>query len=126
MEKEFVTYSIALRLKALGFDEPCFMYENSDERQLNFSEYELFKNDNQDLTDFIKLPTWQSAFKWFREKYNLTGLIEIGTQEFSYQIFNEKGNKQLGNEPLSYNGTYEKAQEACLEKLCEIVESKKD
>ena len=26
MEKEFVPYELALRMKALGFDEPCFGY----------------------------------------------------------------------------------------------------
>ena len=29
MEKEFVPYELALRMKELGFDEPCFGYYNN-------------------------------------------------------------------------------------------------
>ena len=39
IEDEFVTYPLALRMKALGFDEPCFgYYETQDENLIiNFN-----------------------------------------------------------------------------------------
>jgi hypothetical protein len=124
MKNEFVPYEITVALKELGFNTLCFAYCDS-----------FFKKDilrtgvkgcvNSALeTNEVALPLWQQAFKFFREKYDLTGLVEIGTQEFSYQIFDKKGNKQLGNEPLYYNGSYEEAELECLKKLIEIVKSK--
>lgn len=35
MEKEFCIYSQALRLKALGFDEPCFAFFNGKHLDFN-------------------------------------------------------------------------------------------
>jgi hypothetical protein len=37
MEKEFISYEIALKLKELGFDEPCFdFYDNNQEGRINY------------------------------------------------------------------------------------------
>jgi hypothetical protein len=35
-------------------------------------------------------PLYQQSFDWFREKYGLVGLICIGNQEYSYEIWDEK------------------------------------
>ena len=121
MKKEFVKYEQALALKELGFDEPCFGYWKSK----NWLIQEKTRTDGYTHADQeCSSPLYQQAFRWFREKYGLSGLIEIGTQEFSYQVFNNKGNRQLGTEPLKYNGTYEEAESACLDKLIEIVKNK--
>jgi hypothetical protein len=127
MEKDFVTYEQALVLKELGFDEPCIGWYNP---QVNYKEvttdrYWAFHLTG-DWENFKPAPLYQQAFRWFREKYGLSGLIEIGTQEFSYQVFNYVGNSQLGTEPLKYNGTYEEAEQACLDKLIEIIKNKQD
>ena len=115
MEKEFVPYEQSLKLKELGFTESCFGF------------YDEFSNNKvcYGYSDGInKAPTFSQTFRWFREKYKLSGLIEIGTQEFSYQVFDNKGNRQLGTESINYNGTYEEAELECLKKLIEIVKSK--
>jgi len=122
MEKEFIPYEQALALKELGFDEPCFwLYDGK------ILKTQIIPSSNSDFKyiDIVQAPLKQQAFRWFREKYKLCGLIEIGTQEFSYQVFNNKGNRQLGTEPISYNGTYEEAELECLKKLIEIVKDKK-
>lgn len=113
MEKEFIPYEQALALKELGFVEKCLSYPMSNTDA-----------SGRTWTSVIVAPTFSQAFRFFREKYNLSGLIEIGTQEFSYQVFNNKGNRQLGNESMSYNGTYEEAELECLKKLIEIVKNK--
>jgi hypothetical protein len=127
MEKEFVPYELALALKELGFDEPCWAWwhiEDCDTRFCYSEQRSPIINSRE--TEIVGLPTFSQAFRWFREKYGLSGLIEIGTQEFSYQVFNYVGNSQLGTEPLKYNGTYEEAEQACLDKLIEIIKNKQD
>jgi hypothetical protein len=103
MEKEFVTYELALRMKALGFDEPCFGYFCNDRRdcKLEFIPVKLAKNWNgiesnldespiyngrnkkevkESLDErnllflWTSAPTWQSAFKWLENKYNIYGI----------------------------------------------------
>jgi len=127
MEKDFVTYEQALALKELGFDEPCWAWwhiEDCDTRFCYSEQRSPIINSRE--TEIVGLPTFSQAFRWFREKYGLSGLIEIGTQEFSYQVFNYVGNSQLGTEPLKYNGTYEEAEQTCLDKAIEIIKNKQD
>ena len=107
MNKEFVKYEQALALAELGFDEPCFGY------------YDEGGNLYTEMVEVLKAPLYQQAFRWFREKYKLSGLIEIGTQEYSFLIFDEKTDSR--EVTSSMNGTYEEAELACLIKLIEIV-----
>ena len=130
METEFVPYKQSLELKALGFNEPCFGYYDGN-HNLQF----MYNGKPEKFTErrmgpaesvwvgWISAPLYQQAFRWFRENYDLSGLIEIGTHEFSYQIF-KNGNRQLGLEPIKYNGNYEEAEFECLKKLIEIVKTK--
>ena len=121
MEKEFVKYTEALALKELGFDEPCFGYYDHQIKELDTISSEvcerLCKHDTH-----IKAPTYSQAFRWFREKYKLSGLIEIGTHEYSFIIFDEiKDSRKISS---SMNGTYEEAELECLKKLIQIVKEK--
>ena len=134
MNKEFVPYEQSLELKELGFDEPCFsIYKTNKERIFTeFYEFDKLRNYSKRSkigNDWLSLkcyaPLYYQTFRFFREKYKLTGLIEIGTQEYSYNIFNEKGNTILGTDRFNYNGTYEEAELECLKKLIEIVKEDK-
>ena len=124
MNKEFVPYEQALALKELGFDEPCLAYY-TDGLPIG---YKLVTNFIGQFTNSklkngeVSAPLYQQAFRWFREKYRLTGLIEIGTQEYSFLIFNE--NTDSRKITSSMNGTYEEAELACLKKLIELVKQK--
>lgn len=71
MKHLFVSYELAIKLKEKGFDEPCFMYENDSERSLYNYEYDIFLNDKQNLSSFIKIPLYQQVVDWFREKHNI-------------------------------------------------------
>jgi hypothetical protein len=79
MEKQFVTYEIALKLKELGFDEECLGYFHSKELSLyptQFHPYHLGKNSEEILynTD-CTAPLWQQVIDWFRDKHHTN--IEI-------------------------------------------------
>jgi hypothetical protein len=114
MEKEFVPYELALRMKALGFDEPCFGYFLSDRMFIN-------AKITRQTGDAISSPTWQSAFRWFREKYKLNQLVTRLPKHYVGVIDSEDGIIQLF---YQRHDTYEEAELACLKKLLEIVEQK--
>jgi hypothetical protein len=125
MEKEFVPYELALELKQLGFDEPCFGYYHLNEGYTKgyafcyFNEPKRYESDSAVLT-----PTFSQAFRWFREKHGLVGIVKFGTNDFTYNIYNTDGIGLLTKESLNFNGTYEEAESDCLQKLIEIVKTK--
>ena len=110
MEKEFVPYELALRMKELGFDEPC-----------------MSSRDMNNGKGLIQLPLYQQAFRWFREKYGYYYEIFVDDDKtfgFMISYFIEIGR---ADKPIQrMYTTYEEAELACLEKLLEIVESKKE
>jgi hypothetical protein len=131
MEKEFVPYELALRMKQLGFDEHCIdfatiEYENVIHCGIGFKIHR-----ETDLpTKPFGVPTWQSAFRWFREKYRLKGEIDTADMIWSKWSFNIelKGSSYILYSGLTekiYFNSYEEAQLECLEKLIEIVEGTK-
>jgi len=136
MENEFVPYELALRMKRLGFDESCFRYywerfENSPRMMNQYGSPKsnsnldrLAKTELKGLQgkSYCSAPTWQSAFRWFREKYSMYHQIHKG---YGWEgIVRESNNNES---ILWHDGTYnspEEAELACLKKLIEIVENK--
>ena len=125
MNKEFVSYKLALELKELGFDEPCFGYRDCD---WNF----IFShNKNKFLECELPLPLFQQIFRWFRENYNLHHeiLLDQTTQpKYCFQIhkYEDFGNyEKMENKYWFLYRTYEEAETACIEKLIEIVKENK-
>jgi hypothetical protein len=126
MEKEFIPYDLALRMKALGFDEPCFGAFYDDGKLFihwndNVDADELFISQEKcEYYDYECLaPTWQSAFRWFREKYKFYASVVHMNKKNAFYI------TVYGEEKIEfYFDTYEEAELACLTKLIEIVESK--
>jgi len=119
--KDFTEYQEALELKEIGFDEPCFgRYNNNDDYLLIAHTEKYIISNGVDRSEFFILaPLYQQAFRWFREKFGLVGLIEIGTQEYSFLIYDEKTDSRKVTS--SMNGTYEEAELACLRKLIELA-----
>jgi hypothetical protein len=118
MNKEFIPYEQALELTALGFNEECLAVVN-----VNSYEFKIINGSyNEEL--YLPIPLYQQAFRWFREKYDLTGLIHLGSQEFSFSINKDGRRISTLKEYLDYNGSYEEAELACLKKLIEIVKNK--
>jgi len=130
MEKEFVPYEIALALKELGFDEPCFGFYNHQGQlilmtQEDENSIQVYKNSYVKLGKQYAVPLHQQAFRWFREKYKLQAeILWRGDMEcFCYKT----GKFKYGSHDFSKDDfkTYEEAEQACLDKLIEIVKEKK-
>ena len=126
MEKEFVPYELAVKLKELGFNEPCFGFylEDCTWTPASYSKKGTVYPSNSDLLpEWSAAPLYQQAFRWFREKHNINHSIIFHETTFSndYQylvLSNENEFVEVG-----YT-TYEEAELACLQKLIEIVKSK--
>jgi hypothetical protein len=128
MNKEFIQYNIAIELKQLGFDEPCFGYYEPN-GELDYIENHILKDfpylaKNSEWQDLVAAPTFSQAFRWFRENHDLNCYIDRGGAKGVYHAF--VGNSEHGflygnngNSPSEF--TYEEAELACLKKLIEIV-----
>jgi hypothetical protein len=136
MKKEFISYTQALTLKELGFDEPCFGYYQKSavigdntilpiqirNKASNFNDNEYSKMG----VPFCSAPLYQQAFRWFREKYGLYSIVDIDSPPITfYYVITKKTQGGIGvqNEKFNFN-TYEEAELACLKKLIEIVKQK--
>jgi hypothetical protein len=119
MEKEFIPYELSLRMKALGFDEPCFSYYELDGRLSDTPKesgddikyqgdckFDNHQNTYLDEDESCSAPLFQQAFRWFREKHRskhiwiMDELLDTGEY------------------------TYDEAELACLKYCIEIVENK--
>lgn len=130
MIKEFVSYEMALALKELGFNEPCFTYyyDISGELRKNISVdihngWTYFPN----LKLITLAPTFSQAFRFFRDRYGLYSLYTMGDYEnnFYWQIWrNDYITKTYITASNYVFEKYEEAELACLMKLIEIVKNK--
>jgi hypothetical protein len=121
MTKEFVPYELALKLKELGFEERCFTryYESGKlADSLSYLHHNYFGQ--------VNAPTFQQAFRWFREKYGLFGYVfdrERGNYYWGIsKLFSGETEEDSSEGP--FDDSYEEAELACLDKLIEIVETK--
>lgn len=111
MEKEFVSYEIALALKQLGFDEPCLgkFYYN----QLEIGGIWTNNDFKEDPDIFISAPLYQQVFRWFREKYG----VYTRPEKFDEKTWWV----EWGGWNSSICETYEEAEHEWLLKLIELV-----
>lgn len=133
MNKEFIPYTEALALKELGFDEPCLKVGNpngcimwkwievdGDPPTVNINDIIEVSYDNK----WIQIPTFSQAFRWFREKYKLSGTPQYFTGGYYCYTINDMKDTKESNRLFTEFETYEEAELACLRKLIEIVEQK--
>ena len=73
---------------------------------------------------WISAPLYQQAFRWFREKHNLHGIVSYcGKNQWDIELLDYKGNQLVEIENNIF-WTYEEAELACLNKLIEITKTK--
>jgi hypothetical protein len=144
MKNEFIPYELAVKLKALGFNEPCLGFYDCER------DFKMISNKTKFLDCEVAIPLYQQAFRFFREKHNLVHEISWskykGGVSFDYDVFSLvlPTDDELGNEDDIYiekpmetydslagksfrdreSDTFEEAELACLVKLIEIVKKK--
>ena len=119
MEKEFVSYEIALALKELGFDEPCICGYN-DYHLLRSKISSSFDGDfvkwDEKYDKDLKAPLYQQVFTWFREKYG----VHASPEKFDEKTWWV----EWGGWNSSICETYKEAENEWLLKLIETVKTK--
>jgi len=120
MKKEFLPYEEALALKELGFNEKCAAhYLDEDDLELK---WEIYRNLSFNTDNCVQAPLYQQAFRFFREKYGCTYSIGwINDVVIHFPIDN-----YTTTFVLRKNKTYEDAEFACLKKLIELVNAKRN
>ena len=122
MNKEFVTYKQALALTKLGFVGPAMglYYEKGKELYYGTGSFSSRRHEN------ILAPLYSEAFKWFREEHNYAGFIQLVEPEYGgdygYVIYYKLNHLAVDHWNKGFK-TYEKAEQACLDKLIEIVKN---
>jgi hypothetical protein len=119
MNKDFVQYPEALELKGLGYPQNGYFAWYAHDGLHYDSEYI-----EEDFTyACCAAPTYSQAFRWFREKYNLEGIVQHAEERLWYKFhistYLEYGKKNI-HAGFEY-ASYEEAELACLKKLIEIV-----
>lgn len=126
MTKELVTYTLALELKELGFDEPCIAVYEPQEIGVMLRWVEQQKVVSNKAIGYTIAPLYQQAFRFFREKYDLEYNVQCVTVDDSKMyVFNISDlldyvfpSSRLESKYFIY---YEEAEFECLKKLIEIV-----
>jgi hypothetical protein len=111
MTQEFVPYELAVKLKQLGFDEPCFgFYYDDGELQI--------KEGNHNTLGYLNAPTFGQVFRWFRQEHLVVGVVDgVGSRQY-FNIRSDKFN--VIHSKLVYE-EYEEAEIDCLKMLIDII-----
>ena len=120
MNKEFISYEQAVALKELGFDERCFTRYYESGKLADSLSYLHHNHFGQ-----VNAPTYQQAFRWFRENHNLyVDIFVDDNKTFGFMITHFTSEGRVDS-PVKYNHiTYEESEQACLDRLVEIVKNK--
>jgi hypothetical protein len=125
MNKEFIPYEQALELKKLGFNEPCLFAFDNCSTPMRCSDLrtskQKFNGVNYNSSSYTSQPTFSQAFRWFREKYKLSGTAQYFTGGFYCYTIHDMKDTKKSNRLFTEFETYEEAELACLKKLIEIV-----
>lgn len=120
MKKEFIPYEQALALKELGFNEPCFGFYNNAEATV-WIKHEVDIEIRDIYTGDFEAPTFNQAFRWFREECGCEFYIDCRrhTSVKYYEVFLFDGDKN--SMVFGKSLKYEEAELECLVKLIDIV-----
>jgi hypothetical protein len=154
MKKEFIPYELALRMKQLGFDEPCLAYysileiQRIGEHNLHYTQRgkEILRENDWSWVyrNFPKFRKYLKAEHCYKYSTNSSKLIASApTYSQCFRWFRKEHNLKFHIKEDVWNNwcslkmirhddyisigeykTYEEAELECLKKLIEIVESK--
>lgn len=124
MKDIFVPIEIAVKLNEIGFDEPCIFHYYKDEVLIDLTDYverqyiyfeEIEFSNHNNYDNQISAPTWEQAFKWFREKGYYFHINYFPHSHLPYWFSIE----QITISQESYK-TYEECREVLVLKMIEI------
>ena len=132
-EADFVPFLLAVRMKEIDFDEPCFACWL---RSANgFFRISMYPNEIT-IDEKTLAPTYQQAFRWFRENHNVQSYIKYNKSDHVWYSFHitfevladgENPPVSMKHEIDSWLGlnneykTYEEAELGCLLRCLSIV-----
>jgi hypothetical protein len=106
IEKYFLEKSLAIKVKELGFNEPCIMYwDNKDELKPHNPPY-FYTN-----SVFVSAPMIDQVLDWFYNTYKMHGYIERYEQGWAYNI--------VRGEYIFFSGSNYATRSEALNKLVE-------
>jgi hypothetical protein len=116
LKSNLVPYQIALDMKSIGFDEPCFGTWDRPDKLWTGNPVNGILDIPEDI---ILAPLYQQAFSFFREKYGIYSTIRPFSKGLTsfFTIVWESDDFTSGTKEFSY----EEAELECLKKLIEIV-----
>lgn len=129
MKKQFVTYEIALKLKELGFDEPCFgeyvIPENPELEIYQDNDYDMYYDKPKSI---CLAPLWQQAIDWLREKYSLAIGYTVAyplSYSFHVQDLIRTTNRRNWNfnGGIEYVSDFKQGQEKAILKAIELIKN---
>ena len=123
MEEQFVPYNIALQLEELGFDEECLAYFNEVKPDVFYIDF----FEDEDSLSSIKVPLWQQATDFLREKYELSVFIDMNCMENSGYAFyiGDLVSRETIFENYENIESYYEAREQAILKCIELCKNKK-
>lgn len=81
MEKEFIPYELAVKMKAIGFDEPCIAKFINKQFAMNVAARWYKHNSNEITSGWISAPTFSQAFRWLYQKLDIEkGIMPLDTE----------------------------------------------
>lgn len=124
MEKQFASYEIALKMKTLGFNEPCIaMYNDSRLLLFNYPTncqcgYRNIKDcDFRVLSENILAPFWQQVFDFLREKEINIAISYTNDCEWlgvSSTVFTKESRRQNRSLGWTKKPTYDECREVIV------------
>lgn len=124
MNKEFIPYEESLSLMRLGFDyEEYARYGERDGSVILCRKGMLCGGS---FNSICTAPLYQQAFRWLRNKHNLTHQIfrDGGWYLMSIADISNEDNEAPEYNSIGAKDKYEDAELACLKRLIEIVKQK--
>jgi hypothetical protein len=86
MNKLFADYNTSLKLRELGFNDPCMAYFNKSwhtPEELQFPEYHQFDMWNN-MNHLVSAPLWSQITDWLRVNHKIE--VEISRVFFNHEI----------------------------------------
>lgn len=115
IESEFLDYDKSLKMKFLGFNEPCLgWYKDSK----NLLIYFLF-NVN-DIEDFMILaPQYKQCFDWFKIKYGIISYFEFFKNMWCFVIISNNQEQFISE----YYSDIKTAENECFNQIYNMITS---